>query len=85
MALHLLKLTDDHLDAINEGLQHVAMRKAFPAVQAINTQLQFEQEQQQHSYEQLAESIRSGQVSAAQVAEHMRDEVFARWYAGRYP
>lgn len=32
------------------------------------------------TYELLAMCIRSGQVSAAQIAEHMRDEVFAAWY-----
>lgn len=36
------------------------------------------------TYELLAQSIRSGQVSAVQVAEHMRDEVFARWYLKNY-
>lgn len=36
------------------------------------------------TYAQLAECIRSGQCSAAQIAEHMHDQVFARWYAQHY-
>lgn len=37
------------------------------------------------TYELLAQCIRSGQASAEQIAEHMRDEVFAAWYAKHYP
>jgi hypothetical protein len=37
------------------------------------------------NYELLAQCIRSGQLSAAQIAEHMKDEVFAAWYGKRYP
>jgi hypothetical protein len=29
-------------------------------------------------------STLSGQLRAAQIAAHMRDEVFARWYANHY-
>lgn len=36
------------------------------------------------TYELLAQAIRSGQCSAAQIAEHMRDQVFARWYLKNY-
>jgi len=36
------------------------------------------------TYELLAQCIRSGQCSAAQVAAHMADEVFAAWYAKHY-
>lgn len=36
------------------------------------------------SYELIAQCIRSGQLSASQIAEHMRDQVFARWYAKHY-
>lgn len=36
------------------------------------------------TYELLAICIRSDQLSAAQVAEHFKDEVFAAWYGKRY-
>lgn len=36
------------------------------------------------TYDLIAQCIRSGQLSAAQITEHMRDEVFARWYARNY-
>lgn len=36
------------------------------------------------TYAQIAECIRSGQCSAAQIAEHMRDQVFVAWYKKRY-
>ncbi len=32
------------------------------------------------NYQLIAECIKSGQVSAEQIAEHMKDEVFAKWY-----
>lgn len=32
------------------------------------------------AYTQLAECILSGQCSAAQIANHMRDQVFAAWW-----
>lgn len=35
------------------------------------------------SYQLLLECIRSGQLDAAQIAEHMKDEVFAAWYRKR--
>jgi hypothetical protein len=37
--MNTLKLSDEHLAVINEGLQHVPMGRAFPVVQAINAQL----------------------------------------------
>jgi len=36
------------------------------------------------TYDLIAQCIRSGQVSAAQIAEYMRDQVFARWYATKF-
>lgn len=36
------------------------------------------------TYDLIAQCIRSGQCSAAQVAAHMQDRVFAAWYAKRY-
>ncbi|MCW3521251.1 hypothetical protein K6Y76_04975 [Burkholderia cenocepacia] len=36
------------------------------------------------NYELLAQCIRSGQLTAAQIQEHMRDEDFAVWYRNRY-
>ena len=35
-------------------------------------------------YELIAAAIRSGQCSAAQVAEHMKDREFSVWYAKHY-
>jgi hypothetical protein len=37
------------------------------------------------NYELLAQCIRSGQMDAAQVAEALRDEVFAAWYRRHFP
>jgi hypothetical protein len=36
-------------------------------------------------YELIAECIRSGQLSAAQVEAHMQDAHFAAWYRRAYP
>lgn len=36
------------------------------------------------TYDLLARCIRSGQLTDAEIAEHMRDEVFARWYTKHY-
>jgi hypothetical protein len=36
------------------------------------------------NYELLADCIRSGQLSAQQIAEIMRDEVFKAWFKVRY-
>lgn len=35
-------------------------------------------------YELLAQCIRSGQLSAKQVDDHMKDAAFADWYYRRY-
>jgi hypothetical protein len=35
------------------------------------------------TYQLLADCIRSGQLSARQIAEVMRDEKFRAWYAAR--
>jgi hypothetical protein len=37
------------------------------------------------NYELLAQCIRSGQLEPREIAEAMRDEVFASWFARRYP
>lgn len=39
----------------------------------------------QTKYELLAQCIRSDQLSAQQVQEHMKDQAFATWYAINYP
>lgn len=36
------------------------------------------------NYEILAQAIRSGQCSTAQIVEHMRDRVFAAYYAKHF-
>ena len=36
------------------------------------------------TYQLLADCIRSGQLFAQQIAEVMRDEVFAAWYEKNY-
>jgi hypothetical protein len=37
------------------------------------------------NYRLLAEAIRSGQLSDAQVQAHFADEVFKAWYDKHYP
>lgn len=36
------------------------------------------------NYELLADCIRSGQLSAHQIAEVLRDEMFSAWFKVRY-
>jgi hypothetical protein len=37
------------------------------------------------TYELMAQCIRSDQMTARQVGEAFRDEMFAAWYRRRYP